>query len=364
MNCSAMFVASCTIEAARHVSALPEGHRCRMLHGHHFQVTVYARVPMGWAPFPGDESAEMERRLRVFLAPLDYSLLNDTIDCPTDENIARWVMKHVDIPGIDRIAVQSTAARGIDLSPAGDTHVWRKYSFQAAHQLPNVPQGHKCGRLHGHGFEVLVHVRQNIQGNDLGTDYEHLDSCWASLDELLNFQCLNNIPGLENPTSENISSWLWRRLVMDLPHLSSVSVFETSSCGANFDGEKYRIWKEFTLDSAVQLRRAPLGSSKSRVYGHTYVLRLHLLAPLDKVMGWTIDFGDVKSLFDPIYKALDHHPLFQLEGQEDSDSCSVAQWIFDRAHSELPQLVQVDLFETHGCGVTLASAEPSFFLQV
>lgn len=364
MSNTVVCVATCSIEAARHVEVLPDGHRCRSMHGHHFQVSVFARVPVDWAPFPGDESAEIERRLRSCLSPLDYSLLNSVIPHPTDENIGRWVLGNIDVPGVDRVAVQSTEFQGVDLNCEGDAHVWRKYEFQAAHQLPNVPAGHKCGRMHGHSFEVLIHVRQNIGGLDLGVDYDDLDSCWHPLNEELSYRCLNDIEGLVNPTSENISAWLWRRLKFVLPHLSSVSVFETSSCGANFDGSVYRIWKEFTLDSAVQIRRAPMDSPKRRVHGYTYSLRLHLLAPLDKVMGWTVDFGDVKSIFDPIYKSLDHHALFKIEGLNDGDPKSVADWIFHRAKVGLVELYQVDFFEIRGCGVVIAAGEPNFFLKV
>ncbi len=99
-----------------------------------------------------------------------------------------------------------------------------------------------------------------------------------------------------------ISSWIWERLKPALPELSWVTVYETATCGAHFDGSHYRIWKELTLDSALRLSARPDGDPRRRIHGHTYTLRLHLHAPLDQVMGWTIDFGDVKEMFAPIFR--------------------------------------------------------------
>jgi 6-pyruvoyltetrahydropterin/6-carboxytetrahydropterin synthase len=132
-------------------------------------------------------------------------------------------------------------------------------------------------------------------------------------------------------------------------------VFETGSCGANFDGKNYRIWKDLTLDSALQLKRAPDGSALRRIHGHTYTLRLHLSAPLDQVMGWTVDFGDVKEIFNPIFKALDHQPLYAIPDLVDCDTASIASWILKKAQAQLPQLDRVDLFETRGCGAIVSA---------
>jgi 6-pyruvoyltetrahydropterin/6-carboxytetrahydropterin synthase len=204
--------------------------------------------------------------------------------------------------------------------------------------------------LHGHGFEVIVHANQDLAGSDLSIDYDHLDELWAPIAALVNFRCLNEVPGLETPTSEMISSWLWERLKPALPALSWVSVYETASCGAVFDGSNYRIWKDFTIDSAVRHRRAPASDPRHAIHGHTYTLRLHLVAPLDKVLGWTVDFGDVKAVFDPIFKSLDHHPLHEMAELADGDTTTIAQWLCERTRRDLPQLVRVDLFESEGCG--------------
>lgn len=354
MSTRTLYAASAGFEAARHVDVLPVGHRSRRLHGHSFLANVRCALPEGWARFPGGEVDRLRSELETRIAQLDYRLLNEQVQRPTDENLARWVRDHLDVPGLEQVGIQSTAHEGVDLDLAGHAHVWRRYVFQSAHRLPNVPLGHKCGRMHGHGFEVIVHANQNLGAGDLSIDYDHLDDVWAPFHHQLNYACLNDMPSLQNPTSELLSSWLWERMRPQLPELSWITVYETASCGANFDGQQYRIWKDLTLDSSLQLKHAPDGSALRRIHGHTYTLRLHLSAPLDQVMGWTIDFGDVKEIFNPIFKALDHQPLHEIPDLKDCDTASIAQWILAKARAQLPQLDRVDLYETRGCGAIVS----------
>ena len=93
------------------------------------------------------------------------------------------------------------------------------------------------------------------------------------------------------------------------------------------------------------------------VFGHTFLLRLHLGAPLDALLGWTVDFGDVKAVFDPVFRSIDHHPLHELAGLEACDTATIAAWIHQRARAQLPWLDGLDLFETEGTGV-IVTAEP------
>jgi 6-pyruvoyltetrahydropterin/6-carboxytetrahydropterin synthase len=360
-----LFCAAAGFESARHVDLLPAGHRSRRLHGHSFLAQVRCDLPAGWAAFPGGEVERLRSAMEACTAPLDYRLLNEQLGQPTDENIARWVRERLDAPSIAQVGIQSTAHEGVDIDAGGQAHVWRRYVFQAAHRLPRVPLGHKCGAMHGHGFEVIVHANRNLAAReDLSIDYDHLDDCWAPLHHLLNYTCLNDLPGLENPTSEMLSSWIWARLKPALPELSWITVYETGSCGANFDGSRYRIWKEMTLDSAVRLQQAPDGSPLRRIHGHTYTLRLHLSAPLDTVMGWTVDFGDVKALFKPLFRQLDHRPLHEITDLADGDTASIAHWILDKARAQLPSLDRVDLFETRGCGAIVLAGEEGPALPV
>jgi 6-pyruvoyltetrahydropterin/6-carboxytetrahydropterin synthase len=359
-----LFTAAAPFEAARHVSSLPENHRSRRLHGHSFLAKVRVALAPNWAAFHGDEVNALRERLEQAIAPLDYRTLNELVAEPTDENLARWIRARVDLPGVDTVGVQSTLDEGADLDGAQHAHLWRRYTLECAHQLPRVPAGHKCGRMHGHSFHILLHVNQDLGSSSMGIDYDALDTVWAPIQSELDYTCLNDISGLENPTSEMFSAWLWKRLKPELPPLSWITVYETASCGANYDGRDYRIWKEMTLDSSLVLRHAPEGDLRRRIHGHTYILRLHISAPLDTVMGWTLDFGDVKELFAPIFKRIDHQPLHELPGLDQPDVESIARWIWSETKQVLPQVDRVDLYARRGCGVILSSANADIALPI
>ena len=116
--------------------------------------------------------------------------------------------------------------------------VFKEFSFEAAHRLPNVPAGHKCARLHGHSFYVRVTVEGPV-GADTGwvMDFADLKAAFAPLHERLDHRYLNEIEGLENPTSENLARWIWRELRPVLPSLASIEVRETCSTGCIYHGE-------------------------------------------------------------------------------------------------------------------------------
>lgn len=342
-----VFNASASFEAARQLVALPAGHPSGRLHGHGFVAKLRCALPAAWARFEGGEIDRLRDELTARVALLDHRLLNEQVANPTDEHVARWLLDRLALPAAGELAVQSTPQRGAQLDVAGQALLWRRYAFQSAHRLPNVPLGHKCGTMHGHGFEAVLHVQASVSHDDI-------DAAWAPLHFQLNYGCLNELPGLDNPTSEVLASWLWERILPELPGLASVTVYETGSCGAVFDGVRHRIWKQMTLDAAAQLRHAPEGSGLRRLHGHTYTLRLHLAAPLDEVLGWAVDFGDVKAAFDPIFKRLDHQAIHEITDLADGDTAGIARWILAQARHHLPQLDRVDLFETPGCGATVS----------
>ena len=367
-------------EAARCLAGLPTGHRARARHGHGFIATATAALPVGLAAGSARESETFGAQMRQCVETLDYSDLNHVIDEPTDANIAHWLRAGLAVPGIEGVAVQSTPDQGVELHGGDCVSVWRRYRFQAAHCLPHVPLGHKCGRLHGHGFQVILYALLPDDEARAGMGHDRLDIAWASISGLLGFRCLNDVAGLENPTSEMLASWIWSRLKPRLPELAQVAVYETASCGAVYDGQRYRIWKDFTLDSAVRSPPARRGEpevsgnsdvsgesarsgesieadGEAAVFGHTFLLRLHLAAPLDTLLGWTVDFGDVKAIFDPVFRSLDHHPLHELAGLDACDTASIVAWIDRRARPQLPWLDGLDLFETEGTGAIL-TAEP------
>lgn len=116
--------------------------------------------------------------------------------------------------------------------------VFRVFQVEAAHWLPNVPAEHKCRRLHGHSFRIEVHVSGDV-GADSGwvIDFADLRRAFQPLFDQLDHRCLNDIDGLENPTSENLARWVWQRLEGDLDGLRKVVVQETCNAGCVYSGE-------------------------------------------------------------------------------------------------------------------------------
>jgi 6-pyruvoyltetrahydropterin/6-carboxytetrahydropterin synthase len=116
--------------------------------------------------------------------------------------------------------------------------VFREFTFEAAHRLPRVPAGHKCGRLHGHSYRVEIHVRGPVQP-DLGwvLDFAEVKERFAPLHDRLDHRYLNEVDGLDNPTSENVARWIWERLCPVLP-LAKVVVRETCTTGCVYEGER------------------------------------------------------------------------------------------------------------------------------
>ena len=115
--------------------------------------------------------------------------------------------------------------------------VFRVFQIEAAHRLPNVPRGHKCARLHGHSFQIEVHISGPV-GQESGwvMDFADLRIAFQPLFDQLDHNYLNDIEGLENPTSENLAKWIWARLKPDLTQLSKIVVKETCNAGCIYNG--------------------------------------------------------------------------------------------------------------------------------
>ncbi len=114
--------------------------------------------------------------------------------------------------------------------------IFKEFTFEAAHKLPLVPSTHKCSNLHGHSFKVRVTLDGPL--NELGwvMDFSELKSICAPYIDILDHSYLNEIDGLENPTSENIAVWLWQRLIQVLPSITSIKVMETCNSGCEYSG--------------------------------------------------------------------------------------------------------------------------------
>jgi 6-pyruvoyltetrahydropterin/6-carboxytetrahydropterin synthase len=115
--------------------------------------------------------------------------------------------------------------------------IWKEFSFDAAHLLPNVPDGHKCRRLHGHTYTVRVHVRGEPDPS-VGwiVDFADIKAAFDPIRDRLDHYYLNEIEGLENPTAEVLSRWIWQRLAPRLPGLSRIEIQETCTSGCTYEG--------------------------------------------------------------------------------------------------------------------------------
>jgi 6-pyruvoyltetrahydropterin/6-carboxytetrahydropterin synthase len=113
----------------------------------------------------------------------------------------------------------------------------RSFTFEAAHRLPNAPQGHKCRRLHGHSFRVDVICEGDVD-QDAGwlLDFAEIKAAFAPLMEQLDHRYLNEVEGLDNPTSENLARWIWVPLKERLPLLAEVAVAETCCARCEYRG--------------------------------------------------------------------------------------------------------------------------------
>jgi 6-pyruvoyltetrahydropterin/6-carboxytetrahydropterin synthase len=115
----------------------------------------------------------------------------------------------------------------------------QEFRFEAAHRLPRVPAGHKCAQLHGHSYRIEVAVSGHVN-EETGwfIDYQRLHDAWAPLVAQLDHHYLNDIRGLENPTSEILARWLWDQFALALPNaLERVIVFETNDARCEYEGQ-------------------------------------------------------------------------------------------------------------------------------
>ncbi len=116
--------------------------------------------------------------------------------------------------------------------------LFKEFTFEAAHRLPLVPEGHKCGRLHGHSFKIILYIQGKVDPH-LGwiKDFAEIKQIFKPIYEQLDHHYLNEITGLENPTSENLAMWIWQRLKPLLPELSKICIKETCTSGCEYQGD-------------------------------------------------------------------------------------------------------------------------------
>jgi 6-pyruvoyltetrahydropterin/6-carboxytetrahydropterin synthase len=115
--------------------------------------------------------------------------------------------------------------------------IYKQFTVEAAHRLPHVPPGHKCARLHGHSFGIELRVRGPLDPQLAWVmDFADIKQCFQPIYDRLDHHYLNDIEGLENPTSERLAIWIWDQLKPALPALSAVIVRETCTSGCEYRG--------------------------------------------------------------------------------------------------------------------------------
>lgn len=115
--------------------------------------------------------------------------------------------------------------------------VFKEFSFDAAHYLPNLPEGHKCRGLHGHTYRLKVSVTGEIDvANGWVIDFADLKKAVLAIIDMVDHKLLNEIAGLENPTCEIVAVWLWNKLKPVIPGLSSIELYETPTSGVVYNG--------------------------------------------------------------------------------------------------------------------------------
>ena len=115
--------------------------------------------------------------------------------------------------------------------------IFKSFRIEAAHRLPNVPAEHKCARLHGHSFVIGIYVEGPVAaGSGWVRDFADLGTAMQEVLDALDHRYLNEVPGLENPTSEVLSMWVWGKLQPRLAGLSRVVIHETCTSGCEYRG--------------------------------------------------------------------------------------------------------------------------------
>jgi 6-pyruvoyltetrahydropterin/6-carboxytetrahydropterin synthase len=116
--------------------------------------------------------------------------------------------------------------------------IYKEFTFDSAHFLPNVPDGHKCKEMHGHTYRLRIWIKGQPDPK-LGwvMDFAVLKGVVKPVVAELDHKCMNNVPGLENPTCELIAVWIWNRLKPLLPAMDHLELHETPTSGVVYNGE-------------------------------------------------------------------------------------------------------------------------------
>lgn len=222
-----------TFEAAHFNRLAPPDAINARLHGHSYSVVtrIIGAVDerLGWVT----DFAEIKRNCKPVIDCLDHRLLND-IDGMTDASrgdVERWLRQRLkqEQPGFSGCTVSIVG--DVAWNPAVRTADMMKrvaFGFAAAHFLPMLPQEHKCRRMHGHSFQI------EVVGADSAGLIETIEKLYPQFDH----RVLNDVDGLENPTSENLARWLWETITSSGGAIAEVEVKETCTTSCRYRGEE------------------------------------------------------------------------------------------------------------------------------
>ena len=116
--------------------------------------------------------------------------------------------------------------------------VYKIFAIEAARSLPNLPDGHPCKKIHGHSFKIIITVEGEIQKESgFVMDFEDINLTFEPIKKIIDHSYLNKIEGLENPSSENLCKWIWKRLFKTLPSLKKIEIKETDVTGCIYKGK-------------------------------------------------------------------------------------------------------------------------------
>lgn len=115
--------------------------------------------------------------------------------------------------------------------------IFKKFTFDSAHFLPNVPDGHKCKEIHGHTYQLTVYMEGELDSHfGWVMDFAELKQAIEPVIKQVDHKFLNQMAGFENPTCENIAIWLWNQIKPNVPLLSRIELFETPTSGVVYKG--------------------------------------------------------------------------------------------------------------------------------
>lgn len=210
--------------------------RAARLHGHSLRVDVVCKgacEPLhDWLI----DYADISKAFEPAFADLDHRLVNEVLqaDTVTINDIAGYILKRMKkpLPTLKAVHVSIVGDDGFSPIRVGrndtlDLPDRLAFTFEAAHFLPNLPKEHKCRRMHGHSFRVEAAAKS----------LPRLEEALEDVHKILDHQCLNEIKGLENATSENVALWIWNRLAGDVDQLKAVAVAETCTARCIYRGE-------------------------------------------------------------------------------------------------------------------------------